>query len=46
MDCEVNEVNSQDDQAIQKVAFPGDANGSGTLPSSSPPTAYTAEDAA
>ena len=46
IDSDVNEVNAQDDNAIQKVAFPGDANGSGILPSSSPPNAYTAEDAA
>lgn len=46
IDCEVNEVNSQDDIAIQKVAFPGDANGSGVVPLWLPPNAYTAEDAA
>jgi hypothetical protein len=46
MDSEVNEVNAQDDIAIQKVAFPGDANGSGIVPSSLQPNPYTAEDAA
>lgn len=45
MDSAVNEINAQNDYAIQKVAFPGDANGSGVV-SSSPPNAYTGEDAA
>lgn len=41
---EVNNDTALDDAAFQKVAFVGDANGSGILPSSSPPNAYTAED--
>ncbi len=46
IDCLVDEHKPLSDFAIQKVAFPGDANGSGVVPSSSPPNAYTAEDAA
>jgi hypothetical protein len=46
VDSAINEISAKNDYAIQKVAFPGDANGSGILPSSSPPIAYTAEDAA
>jgi parallel beta-helix repeat protein len=42
---EVNDDDAQNDYAIQKAAFPGDANGSGILPGSMPPNAYTGEDA-
>ena len=42
----VNEDNALDDAAIEKVYFPGDANGSGILTGSAPPSAYTGEDAA
>ncbi|HEY2759840.1 MAG TPA: cohesin domain-containing protein, partial [Pirellulales bacterium] len=41
----VNEVAALNDNAIEKVYFPGDANGSGILPGSMPPSAYTGEDA-
>jgi hypothetical protein len=42
---EVNDDLALDDAAFQKVMFPGDANGSGILPGSMPPNAYTGEDA-
>ncbi|BBO36057.1 right-handed parallel beta-helix repeat-containing protein [Lacipirellula parvula] len=42
--AEVNDDDAQNDAAIQKVAFPGDANGSGILPGSVPPSAYTGFD--
>jgi hypothetical protein len=41
----VNELNALNDFAIEKVLFAGDANGGGILPASSPPSAYTSEDA-